>query len=384
MLAYRREGSGPPLLLIHGWGVRYTIWRHLTPLLRPHFTLIKIEMPGIGGSPPIPDDRPYYPACADEIEALRKALGIEQWAVLSYSSGTRAAEAYVQRYPEHVSRVIFLCPARLTELSALGLRLTWWLDNTRPELADWVLSDWRLYGLVRALGFNGRGHHYANIWTSEIGQQSLEHLKRQLYELPGRGRAPFELPAVPTLFIWGRRDAIMVRPRRPARSGQRHVRTVSVRTPLLGDDPDSIPASHVSIPADHSAPMQAAEEIADVVLPFLTRGEVTPCEDAQADEQAEPVGVETRWHRLRSALNLTPAERAELNRLRTLLRRERDQFLRLLRERPTVRLPGLPRPRRPRRQTHPVYLPYAAPAPQARRRRRRSAARSRATARQRG
>jgi pimeloyl-ACP methyl ester carboxylesterase len=299
MLAYRREGSGPPLLLIHGWGVRYTIWKHLAPLLRAHFTLIKIEQPGIGGSPPVDPDQPYYPACADEIEELRQALGIEQWAVLAYSSGTRAAEAYVQRYPQSVTRVIFLCPARLTEFSALGVRLAWWMDNTKPELTDWALSDWRLYGLVRALGFNGRGHAYANVWTHEIGEASLEHLKRQLYELPGRGRAPFALPPVPTLFIWGSRDAIMARPRRAG-------------------------PNHVSISADHSAPMLAAEEIAEVVLPFLTRGEV--------------VRGKSRWRRLQSAIALTESERAELDRLRALLRRERDQFLHLLRVGPGARL----------------------------------------------
>jgi pimeloyl-ACP methyl ester carboxylesterase len=299
MLAYRREGSGPPLLLIHGWGVRYTIWKHLAPLLRTHFTLIKIVLPGIGGTPPVDPDEPYYPACADAIEELRESLGFEQWAVLAYSSGTRAAEAYVQRYPQRVSRVIFLCPARLTELSALGLRLAWWLDNTRPELTDWALSDWRLYGLVRALGFNGRGHVYANIWTDEIGDEPLDHLKRQLYELPGRGRAPFALPPVPTLFMWGSRDAIMARPRRAG-------------------------PNHVSIAAGHSAPMLAAEDIAEVALPFLTRGEV--------------VQGESRWRRLRSAIALSASEREELNRLRALLRRERDQVLHLLRDRPNVRL----------------------------------------------
>src|SRR5579884_466321 len=103
MLAYRTEGTGPPLLLIHGWGVRYTIWKSLAPLLRPYFTLIKIELPGLGGSPPADPTQPYYPACADAIEELRLALGIERWAVLAYSSGTRAAEAYVQHYPHSVS-----------------------------------------------------------------------------------------------------------------------------------------------------------------------------------------------------------------------------------------------------------------------------------------
>jgi pimeloyl-ACP methyl ester carboxylesterase len=293
MLAYRREGSGPPLLLIHGWGVRYTIWKNLAPLLRPHFSLIMVELPGVGGSPPPDPDQPYYPACADRIDEVRQHLGIEQWALLAYSSGTRAAEAYVQRYPKRVSRVVFLCPAYLTELSALGLRLAWWVENTRPELTGWVLSDWRLRGLVQALGFNGRGHGYARVWTREIGAEPLENLKRMLYELPGRGRTPFELPPVPTLFIYGNRDALMARPRR--RAGP----------------------NHVSIPASHSAPMLKAHDVAEVVKPFLAQGIVVP--------------GSSRWRRLRTAIRLTAPELAELRELRELLRRERDQFGRLLR-----------------------------------------------------
>jgi len=212
-----------------------------------------------------------------------------------------------------VSRVIFLCPAHLTELSSLGLRLAWWLDNTRPELTEWALSDWRLYGFVRALGFNGRGHPYATAWTSEIEEQPVESLKRLMFELPQRGRAPFALPPVPTLFIWGRRDALMARPRRAG-------------------------PNHISIKADHSAPLLAARDIAQVALPFLMRGEVVP--------------QTTRWERLgrqmRSAMSLSASERAELNRLRGLLRRERDQFVHLLRG-PNARL----------RQSLPVVPPPA-------------------------
>ncbi|MBV9232354.1 MAG: alpha/beta hydrolase [Chloroflexi bacterium] len=246
MLRYRLEGSGAPLLLIHGWGVTYTIWQNLAPLLRPHFQLIMIELPGIGGSPEVDPERPYYPACAEAIEEVRQALGIEQWSILAYSSGTRAAEAYVQRYPYNVTRAIFLCPIYLTELCSLALRL---LNTAHPSqtLTNWLFSDWRLYGLVLALGFNGRRNDYTHIWKNEIELQPVDILTRMLCELPGKGRAPFELPAVPTLFIWGSRDALTARPR-----------------PLRPND--------VVIPANHSAPMLAAHHVAEAVIPFLTEG----------------------------------------------------------------------------------------------------------------
>ncbi len=245
LLRYRLEGSGPPLLLIHGWGVTYATWQNLAPLLRPYFQLIMIELPGVGGSPQVATNQPYYQACAEAIEEVRCVLGIRQWHVLAYSSGTRAAEAYVQRYPQSIIRVIFLCPTYILEIWALLLRI---LDAPHPlPLRLWVLSDWRLRGLVRTFGFNGQRTDYTYAWTSEIELQSSDTLLRSLREMPGNGRAPFNIPAVPTLFIWGGKDVLIAPPR------------------SLGPD-------DVVIPANHSAPMLAAPYVAEVVLPFLMEG----------------------------------------------------------------------------------------------------------------
>ncbi len=259
MLRYRLEGSGLPLLLIHGWGVTYATWENLAPLLTPHFQLIMIELPGIGGSPDIDRDRPYYPACAEAIEELRQSLGIEKWSLLAYSSGTRAAEAYVQRYPHSIDRAIFLCPIYLVEIWALFLRL---LENTpQPTIRHWVFSNWRLYSLILALGFNGRPHAYTHTWKNEIELQQLDILIRTLCEMPGKGRAPFALPAIPTLFIWGGRDALTARPR-----------------PLRPND--------IVIPANHSAPMLAAPSVAEVVVPFLLEEKLVSLHRAWKFKQA--------------------------------------------------------------------------------------------------
>jgi pimeloyl-ACP methyl ester carboxylesterase len=246
MLHYRLEGSGAPILLIHGWGVTYTIWQNLAPLLKLHFQLVMIELPGVGGSSEIDPRQPYYPSCAEAIEEVRQALGIEQWAILAYSTGTRAAEAYIQRYPERITRAVFLCPIYLNEICSLGVRFLVTTHNSQT-FTNWLFSDWRLYSLVVALGFNGHRHNYTREWKREIELQPLDTLVRSLCELPGRGRAPFKLPAVPTLFIWGSRDALTARPLR-------------------------LRANDIVIRANHSAPMLAANDIAEAVIPFLTQG----------------------------------------------------------------------------------------------------------------
>jgi pimeloyl-ACP methyl ester carboxylesterase len=250
MLQHRIEGTGEPLLLIHGFGVTFSIWQNLAPLLTAQFQTIMIELPGIGDSPPVSPGKPYYAACAEAIEELRRELGIETWAILAYSSGTRVADEYAQRYARHVSRAVLLCPLHVREWMSLGLRFGRQLETLRPNSTTWIFTEWRLHGLVVALGFNGRRHEYTYLWTNEIQQQPLESLMRSVYELPGKGRDPFSLGGVPSLFIWGRRDAITARPRRPR-------------------------PNDLLIRANHSAPMIAADQIAAAVIPFLRDGVVS-------------------------------------------------------------------------------------------------------------
>ncbi|HEY0756185.1 MAG TPA: alpha/beta hydrolase [Ktedonobacteraceae bacterium] len=247
MLAYRLEGRGSPLLLIHGWGVTYNVWKNLVPLLAPYFQLILVELPWLGASEEMEPDRPYYEFCAEALEELREALEIEQWRILAYSTGTRAGEAYVQRYPQYVTRAVFLCPLYLHKSWTMALQMEEWIDSRRSDMADWFLSGWRLHGLLLTLGFNFRKSDYSDEWMDEIEMLPLEHLKRMLLELPGKGRAPFSLPAtpsVPILFVWGRRDALIARPLRSR-------------------------PNDVFILANHGAPMMVPDQIAEIVLPFF-------------------------------------------------------------------------------------------------------------------
>ena len=51
-------GSGPPLLLLHGFPETHLMWRAVAPRLAEHFTLICADLPGQGGSAPAADDEP--------------------------------------------------------------------------------------------------------------------------------------------------------------------------------------------------------------------------------------------------------------------------------------------------------------------------------------
>ncbi|GAC1342263.1 MAG: hypothetical protein NVS4B7_05030 [Ktedonobacteraceae bacterium] len=249
MLSYQLKGSGNPLLLIHGWGVTYTIWRELIPLLVPHFQLILVELPGMDIAQDLVPEKPYYLACAEALEELRIDLHIETWAILAYSTGTRACEAYMQQYPQRVSQAVFLCPAYIRKSWQAAIQIEQWIDSKYARVANWFLSGWLLYGMLLGFGFNLHCHDHVHECMKEITMRPQRTLKRTLFELPGKGRAPFTLPTsppVPTLFIWGRQDALIARPPR-----------------LRPND--------IVIFANHSAPLLTPHSVVSLALSFLKK-----------------------------------------------------------------------------------------------------------------
>ena len=245
MLNYQLEGVGPPLLLLHGFGISFNIWTELSPRLRDHFKLVTVELPGIGRSPFPPPAGSYLAAAVDALDSLRTSLGLPRWNVLSYSSGTRVAETYLHEHHSHVDRAVFLCPAQVRSNRARGLQLAERVDARVPRAGNWVLSGWRLKFLIHLLGFNLQSNERVPAWYREITSQPVDVLKETLRSLPDGGARPFDLPAdIPALFIWGREDWITVTPRRSS-------------------------PRDVIIHANHSMPQTRAHEVAEILLPFL-------------------------------------------------------------------------------------------------------------------
>jgi pimeloyl-ACP methyl ester carboxylesterase len=244
MLNHKVEGTGHPLLMIHGFGISFHIWEALSPLLRGHFRLIQIELPGIGSSPLPEKGRDYLEVAAIGIEQVRMALGIEHWHVLSYSSGTRVGEYYLNCHTDRVDQAVFICPVQLSTGKALSLRLALRLDGFFPGMGTWILSGSRLHYLIEYLGFNSRKDERSRRWFAEIGSQPVEILKQTLRSLPDGGGRPFMIPDRGALFIWADEDRI-------------------VQVPALSDR-DRL------IHADHSAAQTSAPPLAELIIAFLT------------------------------------------------------------------------------------------------------------------
>ena len=98
-------GSGPPLLLVHGWPQNWYAWRLVMPALARDFEVIAPDQRGIGLT-----DKPkdgYDPGTiADDLVALMDALGHKRFALVGTDTGLPIAYALAADHPERVERVV--------------------------------------------------------------------------------------------------------------------------------------------------------------------------------------------------------------------------------------------------------------------------------------
>jgi haloacetate dehalogenase len=105
-------GSGPPLLLLHGYPQTHLMWRKLAPRLAAEFSVVVPDLRGYGDSskPPAGPDNANYAKRAlaqDQVETMQ-ALGFERFAVAGHDRGARVAHRLARDHPGHIERVALL------------------------------------------------------------------------------------------------------------------------------------------------------------------------------------------------------------------------------------------------------------------------------------
>jgi pimeloyl-ACP methyl ester carboxylesterase len=103
-LHYLTAGSGPAVLLLHGYTQTSRMWMPIIPLLAPKFTVIAPDLPGIGDSE-IPKDGLDMKTAAIRVHALVKSLGITKARVVGHDIGLMVAYAYAAQFPSETEKL---------------------------------------------------------------------------------------------------------------------------------------------------------------------------------------------------------------------------------------------------------------------------------------
>jgi len=106
-----RGGTGPPLLLLHGYPQTHVTWHKIAPRLSEEYTVVAPDLRGYGDStgPDDPETRAYANrAMAADMGAVMDELGYDDYLLAGHDRGARVGYRFALDYPDRVRKLAVL------------------------------------------------------------------------------------------------------------------------------------------------------------------------------------------------------------------------------------------------------------------------------------
>ena len=108
-IAYCMTGSGPPLLLLHGYPQNRAMWTRIAPRLSDRFTVVTPDLRGYGqSSRPDTVERMSFRAMGSDMLALMRHLGLARFHLAGHDRGARTAHRMALDAPDAVESVTLM------------------------------------------------------------------------------------------------------------------------------------------------------------------------------------------------------------------------------------------------------------------------------------
>lgn len=200
-LAYFIEGSGPPVILVHGLMVDSQInWRArgTATVLAQDFQVIGLDMRGHGGSEKPHDASDYGVELVNDVVRLMDHLSIGRSHIVGYSSGGEVVLKLVITHPDRVKSAV--------------VGGTGWLRDSGPSFESLIRVSERLAALEPGQQIVSKSFGDGNFTPSEIDAinnndpLAIAAFARSSLDLAVSERS-LEANKVPILAIYGELDA---------------------------------------------------------------------------------------------------------------------------------------------------------------------------------
>lgn len=217
-IAYLDAGSGPPVILLHGFGGALWQWEYQQAALSASHRVITLDLLGAGWS-----DKPDIEYTPDQIlesfHGFMDAVGVQRASLVGNSMGAGVAMGMALTYPERVDRLVLIAglPDRVRDKvtsplikRALESRVPVWL----AALGNWVAGRSLTRAVLREMV------HDERLLTPAVIERSYRNRKRAGLVGPLLAMAG-SLPLWeegfakrlgdirhPTLILWGAEDKV--------------------------------------------------------------------------------------------------------------------------------------------------------------------------------
>ncbi|MFM2421751.1 MAG: hypothetical protein RL291_281 [Pseudomonadota bacterium] len=185
----RIGGSGPPLLLLHGYPETHAMWHDLAPELAKTHTVVVADLRGYGRSfVPVPSPKGAALSkrdMANDMVGVMSALGFAKFDVIGHDRGARVAYRMALDHPERLSRLMLLDIITSYDIWTTldienAMRMWHWtfLAQPRPFPERWISSDSKGWVVERFK----RGGSAIPPWLSEVALNDY----REMFADPAR------------------------------------------------------------------------------------------------------------------------------------------------------------------------------------------------------
>lgn len=270
-LHYMTAGQGEPLFLLHGVPKTSYHWRHVIPLLTPHFTVIAPDLRGLGDSehPPGGFDMKNM---AKDIADLATHLGYETFNLAGEDWGASTAYQVAAQWPKRVKKLVY------QEMILPGYGLEDYSFLTRENVSTYVwLWHINFYSVpdFPELLITGKEKEYFNYFIKHethnpqaITPDALDEYVR-CYSSPGGLRSMFGIYRATLDDADQNREAAKTKLKMPVlavgseyfigRDNERQMREVA-------EDVEG-----VILPWGHQLAEESPEELADIYIKFFSK-----------------------------------------------------------------------------------------------------------------
>ena len=214
-MRYLHAGVGPPLILIHGLMGYSFSWRHAIPFLAEKSEVFAVDLLGTGYSERPPDLDCSLRACARRLLRFMDAMTASPFDVLGTSHGGGVAMMAAALAPERIRRLILVDP--INPWSPRGRTLAPFLSSPiiaplfvnlahhSPSVQEYYFC--RLYGDPRRIQSGTLEGYKKPMELPSSFEYAVSILRTWNQDLRELETALPRIADIPTLLIWGDRDA---------------------------------------------------------------------------------------------------------------------------------------------------------------------------------